>query len=178
MPTLPILYLGYHIPAADPENPDTAALAPSRRPSSARRARSTGHSSSRAEGRPSWPRPRPKRDPGLFTIVARVRNPEDLAEVRKRIEDALAEAAGADRPARLAAIKDHLRYAFAGSLDSADAVAHAVGESIATTGRPDAMNDLYAAYERLTPADLQRVAGRYFAPTNETVVTLESKKEA
>ena len=26
MPTLPILYLGYHIPAADPENPDTAAL--------------------------------------------------------------------------------------------------------------------------------------------------------
>ena len=47
--------------------------------------------------------------------------------------------------------------------------------SIALTGRPDAMNDLYDAYDRLTPADLQRVAGRYFAPANETVVTLESE---
>ncbi len=39
------------------------------------------------------------------------------------------------------------------------------------------MNALYAAYDRLTPAGLQRVAGRYFAPTNETVVTLESEKK-
>ncbi|HMB07329.1 MAG TPA: insulinase family protein, partial [Isosphaeraceae bacterium] len=78
-------------------------------------------------------------------------------------------------PGRLGAIKSHLRYAFAGSLDSPDNVALAVGQSIATTGRPDAMNDLYAAYDRLTPADLRRVAGRHFAPNNETVVALESE---
>ena len=102
-----------------------------------------------------------KRDPGLFTIVVRVRKPEDLADVRERIDAALAEAARTPiDPARLDAIKSHLRYAFAGSLDSADAVADAVGQSIATTGRPESINDLYAAYDRLTPADLQRVAGR------------------
>jgi zinc protease len=179
VPTLPILYLGYHIPAADPDHPDTAAL---------------GALAQALFGETSplyrslvldeqkvvllMADAEAKRDPGLFTIVARVRKPEDVGEVRKRIESALAEAASSPiDPARLAAIKDHLRYAFAGSLDSADAVAMAVGQAIATTGRPDAMNDLYAAYDRLTPADLQRAAGRYFASANETVVTLETKKE-
>lgn len=180
LPTLPILYLGFHIPAADPDHPDTAAL---------------GALAQALFGETSplyrslvleeqkvvllMADAESKRDPGLFTVVARVRKPGDVAEVRKRIESALAEAASSPIDgSRLAAIKDHLRYAFAGTLDSADAVALAVGYSIATTGRPDAMNDLYAAYDRLTPADLQRAAGRYFAPANESVITLESKKEA
>jgi zinc protease len=178
LPTLPILYLGFHIPAADPANPDTAALA-------ALAQAVLGETS------PLYkalvldeqkvvllaPEVEAKRDPGLFTIVARVRDKSDVDSVRKRIEAALAESAKTPiDPARLAAIKSHLRYSFAGRLDSADAAAMAVSESIATTGRPDSMNDLYAAYDRLTPADLQRVAGRYFARTNETVVTLESEK--
>jgi zinc protease len=180
VPTLPIVYLGYHIPAGDPDNPDTAALG-------ALAQAVFGETSplyrtlvleeqkvvllaADAES---------KRDPGLFTVVAQVRKPELVAEVRGRIEQALAEAASSPiDPSRLAAIKDHLRYAFAAGLDSADAVARAVGQSIATTGRPDAMNDLYAVYDHLVPADLQRVASRYFAPTNQTVVTLETKKEA
>ena len=36
---------------------------------------------------------------------------------------------------------------------------------------------LYAAYDRLTPDDLKRVAARYFAPANETVITLETEKQ-
>jgi zinc protease len=178
-PTLPILYLGFHIPAADPDNPDTAALgvlaqALFGETSPLYRAlvleeQKVVRLMAEAEA---------KRDPGLFSILAMVRAPGDVAGVRKRIESALAEAAGTPiDAARLAAIKDHLRYEFAGSLDSADAVALAVGQAIATTGRPDAMNELYAAYERLRPEDLQRVAARYFAPTNETAVTLETKKE-
>ena len=38
------------------------------------------------------------------------------------------------------------------------------------------MNVLFAGLERLTPVDLQRVAARYFLPTNETVVILETEK--
>jgi zinc protease len=178
-PTLPILYIGYHIPRAEPRDADTAAL---------------GALAQALFGEVSplykklvldeqkvvllAPEAEAKRDPGLFTIVVRVRKPEDVAEVRRQIEAALADAAKTPiDAARLDAIKSHLRYDFAGSLDSPDTVAHVVGESIATTGRPDAMNDLFAAYDRLTPADLQRVAGRYFAPTNETVVTLTSEKK-
>jgi zinc protease len=176
LPTLPIIYLGYHIPAADPRNPDTAALA-------ALAQAVFGETSPlyktlvldeqkvvllMAESEA-------KRDPGLFTVVARVRDPKDVGEVRKRIESALAQAAKEPiSERRLVAIKSHLRYAFAGSLDNADAVARVIGESIATTGRPDAMNDLYAAYDALTTAELQRVAARYFSATNQTTVTLHS----
>ena len=99
------------------------------------------------------------RDPGLFTILVRVRNPVDLFPVRRRIAEALGNAAVVPiEPSRLEAIKSHLRYSFAASLRSPDAVARTVGESIAATGRPDAVNDLYAAYGRLAPEDLKRVA--------------------
>jgi len=177
LPTLPILYLGYHVPAADLTNPDTPAL-------DALAQAVFGETSPlykalvldeqkvvllSAESEH-------KRDPGLFQVLARIRDPKDVAEIRTRIESALVQAAKEPiSERRLRSVKAHLRYAFANSLDSADAVAHAVGESIATTGRPDAINDLYASYEKLTTSDLQRVAARYFAPTNQTVVTLRSE---
>jgi zinc protease len=177
LPTLPILYFGYHIPAADPSNPDTPAL----------------DALAQALFGPTSPlykalvldeqkvvvlmaEAEHKRDPGLFQVLARVRDPKDLADVRVRIESALAQAGKEpvnDR--RLNGVKAHLRYSFTNALDSADAVARAVAESIAVTGRPDAMNVLHAAYERLTPDDLQRVASRYFAPANQTLVTLRSE---
>jgi len=177
VPTLPVLYLGYHIPAADPSNPDTAAL---------------GALAQALFGETSplykelvleqqkvvilMADSEAKRDPGLFTILARARDPKDVAKVRARIEKAIEDAAKTPvADAKLQTIKDHLRYAFAGSLNNADAVARAIGESIATSGRPDMWNDLYAAYAKLTPADLQRVAGKYFAATNQTVVTLETE---
>ncbi len=177
LPTLATLYLGYHIPASDPRNPDIAALG-------------VLAQAVFGETSPLYQKlvleeqsvvmlvasADPRRDPSLFTILARAREADKVADVRKRIENALADAAKTpiDRT-RLEAIKDHLRYEYAGSLQSADAVALAVGSSIALTDRPDAMNELYAAYARVTPADVQRVAQRYFASTNETVVTLESE---
>jgi zinc protease len=180
LPTLPIVALSYHIPAADPDHPDTAPLGALAQALFGET--SPLHRSLVLEEQKVvllMAEAESKRDPGLFTVLARVRSPGDVAEVRKRIESTLAEAASSPIDAgHLAAIKDHLRYAYAGSLDSADAIALAVGQSIATTGRPDAMNELYAAYDRLRPGDLQRVAARYFAPDNQSVVTLESKKEA
>ena len=88
--------------------------------------------------------------------------------MRSRITAALAEAAKAPiDPARLHAIKSHLRYEFAGSLTTADAVADAVGTAVATTGRPESINELFSAFDRLTPTDLKRVAAKYFQPSND-----------
>ncbi|MGA8351961.1 MAG: pitrilysin family protein [Isosphaeraceae bacterium] len=179
VPTLPTLYLGYHMPASDPANPDIAALA-------AIEQAVFGETSplyrelvlKEQKVVTLMAEASPHRDPGLFSIIARVRASADLPAVRQRIADALAEAGRTPiDSARLDAVRSHLKYAYAASLRSADAVAHAVGESIAITGRPDAMNDLFAAFERLTPADLQRVAARYFIPTNETVIILETEKK-
>ena len=120
----------------------------------------------------------PHRDPGLFTIVVRVRKPGDSPAVRRRIAETLASASGvAIDASRLEAVKSHLKYQFAGSLRSPDAVARTVGEAIAIAGSPETINDLYAAYDRLTPNDLKRVAARYFTPSNETAIILETEKQ-
>jgi len=177
LPTLPTILLGYHIPATDPGNPDTAALMALEQAvfgeTSALyqelvlKEQKVVTLSAQAE---------PKRDPGLFTIVVRVRKPEDLAAVRRRIAAALAEAAKTPiDSARLDTIKSHLRYAFANSIQSPDAVANMIAQTVAITGRPESVNELYAAFDRLTLADLQRVAQRYFLPANETVITLETE---
>src|SRR5262249_14106992 len=105
-----------------------------------------------------------------------VRKSEDLAYVRQCIKEALDEAATTPiDPARLSATKLHLRYEFARSLDSADAVADAVGKAVATTGRPESINELFDAYDRLGLSDVQRFAARYFQPKNETAVILETE---
>ena len=77
--------------------------------------------------------------------------------------------------ARLDAIKSHLRYRFAGSLSTADAVAGALSAAIAVTGRPESINELYDAYDRLTPADLSAWRRSTFSPTNETAIILETE---
>ena len=106
-----------------------------------------------------------------------MRKPEDLPRVRARITAALADAAKAPiDPARLDAIKSHLRYSFAGSLITADAVADAVGTAVATTGRPESINELFSAFDRLTPTDLERAAAKYFQPGNlQRTIILETE---
>jgi zinc protease len=181
LPTLPTLYLGYHIPAASLPNVETAALG-------ALAEAVFGEASplytelvlEKQTAVTILAEAEQMRDPGLFTIAVRVRRPEDLALVRERIAQALADAARTPiDAARLTAIKSHLRYAFASSLRTADALAEALVEAEAISGRPESINELYAAYDRLTPDDLTRVAARYFQPRNETVITLETeaKKE-
>jgi zinc protease len=177
LPTLPTLVLSYHIPAADPGNLDTAALMAIEQAVFGKtsalyqelvlKEQKVATLSAEAE---------PKRDPGLFTVIVRVRKPEDLASVRGRIAAALAEATKTPiDSARLDTIKLHLRYAFANAIQSPDSVANMIAQSVAVTGRPESVNELYAAFDRLTPADLQRVAGRYFQSTNETLITLETE---
>jgi zinc protease len=175
--TLPTLAIGYHIPASNPGNPDVAALV-------------ALEQAVFSETSPLYQalvlkeqkvvmlqaEAEPRRDPGLFEIIAQVRKPEDLATVTQRIRSALADAAEKPiDPARLAAIKSHLRYAFAGSLSSADVVADAVGTAVAITGRAESINDLFDAFDLLTPDDIKRVARRYFQSKNETLITLQTE---
>ena len=178
LPTLPILALAYHVPASDPSNPDVPALRALQQAvfgETSALYRSLVLDEQKAETLTAFADPH--RDPHLFTGLARGRKPEFMPEIRDRIRAALADAANVPVDAdRLTAIQSHLKYAFAAGLDSADAVALAVGEAIAMTGRPESINELYAAYDRLTPADLQRVAARYFRAENETMVTLETKE--
>jgi zinc protease len=175
--TLPTFVLGYHIPAADPGNSDSAALRALEQSVFSETSPLYKDLVLKEQKAASlWADAEPKRDPGLFIVITQVRKPEDLTDVTGRIRAALAEAARKPiERARLDAIKAHLRYQFVGSLQSADDVADALSAAIATTGRPESINEIYDAYDRLTPADLARVAARYFESKNETMITLETE---
>lgn len=177
VPTLSTVLIGYHTPAADPRNPDVAAL-------DALAQTVFGETSplhqelvlKEQKAVVLAAEAEPKRDPSLFTILARARNAGDLAIVRKRIGEALADAARTPiDEGRLQDVKSHLRYGFATALTTPSNVARVAVLTISATGRVEAVNELYEAYDRLTPADLQRVAAEYFVPSNETEITLESE---
>jgi len=114
-------------------------------------------------------------DPYLFTVLARVKRPEDVATVREAILDTFEEyAAHPVEPSRLDDVKSHLRYSFALGLDNAESIASTLAHYVALRRSPATINRLYALYEKVTPADLQRVAGWCFAPAGRTTVTLAS----
>ena len=114
--------------------------------------------------------------PGPVCDLVRVRKPEDLPSCGH----------GSPRPWPMPPRRRSTRLDWTRSsrisamhsparCDTADAVANAVGTAVATTGRPESINELFAAYDRLTPADLQRVAAKYFQPSNETAIILETE---
>ena len=63
-------------------------------------------------------------DPNLFTVLARVKKPEDLGYVEKAIHDEMARIAreGVDEKT-LAEVLSHVKYAFAGQLSTANKTA-------------------------------------------------------
>lgn len=113
------------------------------------------------------------KDPGLFTILTRIKDASKINAVRDEIYAAIdrAKTTPVD-PARLAGIKSFLRYGYASGLDNADAIARSITHYVQIAGDPEAVNRVYALYDRVTPEDIMRVANKYFAPTNRTVVLL------
>jgi zinc protease len=113
------------------------------------------------------------RDPYLFTVYTRIKSPDLLPEVRATIDRHLDRLKAEPVDAKtLERTTSHLRYAFALSLDSPGAVASALTDYLAVTGEPETINRLYAQYEKVTPADVQRLAREIFQPRERTVVTL------
>jgi zinc protease len=177
-PTLPYLVLGYHVPGFDPKSTDIAALdvlaeaafsetSPLyRKLVLEERTLETIYAEAPA-----------RRDPTLFTILARVTSVEHVDAVREEIYRTLVETAKSPiDPDRLDAIKSNLRYALAMSLDSADAVARTLGEYLQLTGDANSINQMYETYDNVTAKDVQRVAAQYFVPTNRTVITLRPER--
>jgi zinc protease len=119
------------------------------------------------------------RDPYLFEIAARVKKPERVAYVESTIgaaiEDLKTTPIAADR---LDTVKSHLKYSYAMGLNTAGSVARGLAHYIALTGDPEAVNRVYAIYDRITPEDVRAAARKYFAPDGRTVVTLSHKEGA
>jgi zinc protease len=116
-------------------------------------------------------------DPNLFTILARVKKPADVDYVERSISDEVARIAreGVDDKT-LSEVLSHVKYGFASQLSTADRTATTAASFIALTGSLSSINDYFALYDKVTSADVKRVAQTYFTPSNRTVVTLKAGK--
>jgi zinc protease len=175
--TLPYLVIGYHVPGFDPKSRDIAAIdvlgeaAFSETSPLYKKLVLEERKVEMLDGSAPF-----HRDPTLFTIFARLTSESHFDAVRDEIYRTLEDAAKNSIEAeRLDAIKSHMRYAFAMGLDSADAVARTLGDYLQLSGDANSVNQMYETYDAVTPADIQRVAGKYFAASNRTIVTLRQE---
>lgn len=118
------------------------------------------------------------RDPGLFEIYTRIKERDNIDKVRDAIyaaiEDAKTNPVSAER---LASIKSHMKYQFAMRLDNPDAVARTISHYVQLVGDPEAVNRVYALYDKVTPEDIMKVAQKYFSANNRTVVILTEEEK-
>ena len=175
-PTLPMLLAGYHVPAFSTTNVDLPALDVLAELLFAERAplfkrlvikeQKVESLSGSAD---------PHVDPNLFTILARVKKPEDLAYVEKTIDGEIARVAkeGVDDKT-LAEVLSHVKYGFAAQLSTADKSATTAAMFVALTGDLASINAYFSLYDKVTPADVKRVAAKYFRAANRTTVTLQT----
>ncbi len=113
------------------------------------------------------------RDAYLFTIAARMKSDDALTKTLEMLQAHLRRIASQPmEQQQLDRVVSHLRYRFALTLDTPDAIADRVSHYVGLTGSVDTINRLFERYAEITPADVQRVAARTFRPENRTLVTL------
>ncbi|HVT15911.1 MAG TPA: pitrilysin family protein [Thermoanaerobaculia bacterium] len=173
-PTRPRIWLGYHMPAFSTRSVDSAALdaigellfsesAPLYRELVIDR---------------QWVDflqggPQHHRDPYLFMVLSQAKSEDLVGKIRETIDRHIRELrTNPVDEQRLAGVKSHVRYAFALRLDTPRAVADQVTEFLALSGDLADIDRYFAQYQRVTPADVQRLAREVFRPQNETIVIL------
>ena len=103
------------------------------------------------------------KDPGLFSVIARVKKPEDVGTVREAIVDTFAQARALPfATGRLEEAKAEERLAMARRLDSTNAVAGYVARLLSYDRDPAALEALPALREAVTVADLSAIAQATF----------------
>jgi zinc protease len=117
-------------------------------------------------------------DPELFYVESRVKDEKDVPYVRDQVLATFKRFTTELIPlAKLNETRSRLRYSFALSLDSSEAIASSLAPYIALRGTPETINKLYALYDQITPEDIRAAAAKYFVDRNRTIVTLSSKSK-
>jgi zinc protease len=114
----------------------------------------------------------------LVTVVARVKDPKDVENVKSELIKAFdLYKTAAPAKDKLDAVKSNLKYSFALSLDSSEAIASNLAPYISLRRTPETLNKLYELYASITPQDIQSMAKKYFVETKRTTVILAHKEK-
>lgn len=118
-----------------------------------------------------------RRDPYLLTFNAVVKDEKDLPyveqEIFKELERLKKEPISEEF---LADIKSNMKYSFASALGTTDGIASSLAHYINLTTDPGTVNKLFDLFDKVSPADIQKMCQKYFVKTNSTVVTLSGGK--
>jgi len=118
-----------------------------------------------------------RRDPYFLVFNATLKDEKDLPyvedEILKELERLKREPVPEDV---LADVKSNLKYSVADELGTTDGVAGMLAGYISLTTDPETLNRLFDLYEKVTTADIQEMAKKYFNKTNSTVATLTGGK--
>jgi zinc protease len=112
-------------------------------------------------------------DPGLATIGARVKKPDDALYVRDRILQTVA--ALRDTPVSsqaLADAKSAQKYGLIRSLDNTEQIASTLASYVHYDRSYGTLNRYYRLVDSLTPADLQAAARKYLVDDGMVITTL------
>ena len=117
------------------------------------------------------------RDPHLLDISTRIKDPAKIDYVLGVIDATITEFRNAPPDAaRLAALQQRLKYGFLMSLQTPESVAARLAPFLAVGGDLTGLDQLYATYAAITPADVQAAAQRYLEPARRTVGVLRSRQ--
>ncbi len=115
----------------------------------------------------------PNVDPGLHTVSARLKRPEDALRVRDEILAAFARARATPPDAKALADEiSHSRNAFVRRLDSTDAIAAAVARFATFDRSFQTLNQAYRTAASLGPTDVHAAAARWLTDARLVVTTL------
>jgi zinc protease len=173
--TAPLLAMGWHTPAASPDDPRAAALT----------------LAADLLGSPVGPlyhrlveeegiayevtvRQDALVDPGLFTVSVVVKEPAHLARAEAVVREEVGRLTAPVEAATLDRARSHSRYAFQSGLDDPRAVLDALGEAMRRAGPAASGNPIdrfYATYDAVTPQTMADAVS-LFLTQPVTVVTL------
>ncbi len=121
--------------------------------------------------------PNMNRDPGLFDIITRVKDPEKVDYVLEEIEQTIAHYREnlADEK-RLEGLKSRKKYQFVMGLDTPDNLCSRLARTVAITGGLDAIDHYYETMQQITAEDIKAAAQAYLDVDRRTVATLWGKK--
>jgi len=121
----------------------------------------------------------PNRDPSLLDVSARIKDPEQIERVIAELDAAAARATEElVDTARLENLKTRKRYDLLMQLDSPDSVARALCRPLAIDGDVEGLEQRYATYATLTPAELRAAARSVLAPSRRTIGVLRADAQA
>ncbi len=115
------------------------------------------------------------RDPGLWGIMGRVKDPADVWAVEQEIWAAIRGLQ--QQPVtqdRLDAVRSNIKYAFLSGLSTPGRVASRLARYVALTGDVAVIDALWQTYAAVTPEDVQRAANLYLVPGRSTVAVLHA----